>query len=145
MPYQIGTSKCSRPASAAVGVFGITTERCADNTAIARARPAWIWLAAAGTAMISISTSPPIMPTKAWPDPLYGTCTILIPARLCKSSGARCVVVPMPPEPNVNLPGLRRASEISSFNVFAGTDGWTSNTFWITAICAIGARSLAGS
>ena len=41
--------------------------------------------------------------------PLYGTCTICVPVMSMKSSMLRCIVPPLPAEPNISWPGLRFA------------------------------------
>ena len=54
----------------AVGTFGSTAWRLSDRTARARTFPAWICAAAAGTAITSMSISPPTIAASASPVPL---------------------------------------------------------------------------
>jgi hypothetical protein len=60
-------------------------------------------------------------------------------------SQPRCAGVPTPPEPQVSAPGLRRASDSSSFTVFAGTLGWPTSMVGALATGVIATRSRTGS
>ena len=51
----------------------------------------------------------------------------------------------MPAEPKVRLPGFARASTISSFTVFAGTDGCSVSILGEETACEIGAKSRSAS
>ena len=81
----------------------------------------------------------------AAPVPLYGTCTIWIPAADLKSSPERWLVAPMPALPKLIVFGFALASSISSFTVFAGTLGCTTRRFGTTTRREIGAKSFTGS
>ena len=54
--------------------------------------------AVSDTLLNSIATSPDINATRAGPPPLYGTCTMSMPARSLSSSAPRCVALPLPPD-----------------------------------------------
>jgi len=55
---------------------------------------------------IPICTWPPSRSFTAGAAPLYGTCTMSILASAFKSSPARWVMLPLPAEPKLTLPGL---------------------------------------
>ena len=61
------------------------------------------------------------------------------------SSPERCPGEPMPADDCVRVPGLARASANSSPIDFAGTPGWTTRTFGISATIEIAVKSLTGS
>ena len=61
------------------------------------------------------------------------------------SSIARCVMAPMPGVAKASCPGRALASAISSFGVFAGTDGCSDSTSGLKPISITGAMSLTGS
>ena len=48
--------------------------------------------------------------------PLYGTCTMSIPAIMLNSAPAKWGAVPFPGEPKLSWPGFARASSIRSFD-----------------------------
>ena len=50
-----------------------------------------------------------------------------------------------PVEPKLSVPGFAFASATSSATLFAGTEGCTTSTVWLSAISDTGARSLIGS
>ena len=81
----------------------------------------------------------------ALPEPLYGTCTISTFARLLNNSSDRCGLVPMPGEPTVSVPGFALASAITSFTVFAGTEGCTAITSVTSDISDTGSKSFSES
>ena len=61
--------------------------------------------------------------TMAAAAPLYGTCTMLIPASCLNSSIVTCVVERLPTVPKRISPGLLLARATSSFTVLAGSEG----------------------
>ena len=77
--------------------------------------------------------------------PLYGICTISIPAIDFNNSIARYGEVPVPLEPKLSSFGRAFASAIKSFSDFTGNEGCTSNRFGPEATSVIGAISLIGS
>jgi hypothetical protein len=58
------------------------------------------------------------------------------------SSPPRCCEVPGLDDAKLYLPGLCLSSPRSSWKVFAGIVGCTTNTYGVVAISAAGARSL---
>src|SRR3982074_62125 len=71
---------------------------------------------------ISPATSAP----SAGPAPLYGTCTMCVPARALNSALTRWIVLPTPGDPyDTRLSGLR-ATAMSSLTVWAENDGFTA-------------------
>jgi hypothetical protein len=66
-------------------------------TAIARIFPVLTCGSKPGNAFTKKSTSPLITPTSAGAAPLYGTCTVLIPAIVFSISPMRCEVPPTEP------------------------------------------------
>ena len=105
-PYQFTVRTPEMPASVVVGTLGISDERSVPVVASA----ASLLPSTNGTTLEispnAASIVPPMMSATDWLVPRYGTWVTSIPASLCKSSIDRCVVVPMPAEPKVSLPGL---------------------------------------
>ena len=66
------------------------------------------------------SIRPAMRSVRDWAEPLYGTCSSLIPVRSAKISPTRWVAVPGPTEPKLILPGWDLASATSSAVVEAG-------------------------
>src|SRR6266404_2195842 len=79
-PYQTITSKPGRPDSATVGRSGISEERLKLVTASGLNRPALIMGSTAGMFAIIMVAWPLTRSVTAGAVPLYGTCTILMPA-----------------------------------------------------------------
>src|SRR5258708_13145472 len=61
---------------------------------------------------------------------------------MLKSSPARWLEVPLPPEPKFISPGFVFASRMNSASVLAGTEGWVTMTFGTVATRLTGAKSL---
>src|SRR5260221_11212259 len=81
------------------GTSGSTRERCGPVKATARKRPARICPAVEVPDIIA-ATSPATGAVVAVAPPLYGTWTILIPARTLRASIVRWCWLPLPPEPD---------------------------------------------
>ncbi len=142
-PYQLLASKPGSPASATVGRSGNSAERLAVLTAIPLILPAFI----CGTAVAAVANTSCMLPATrsiiAGPPPLYGTCTILVPAMVLNNSSARCPVPPTPEEPP--LSDLLLASAIISFTDLTGTDGCSTSTLVESTASVTGEKSLIGS
>ena len=91
------------------------------------------------------SMCPLITSDSAAAAPLYGTCTISIPAFILKSSMERCGDAPTPEEPKLTLPGCALAYATNSFRVRIGIEGCTMKTFGTPPIIAGKAKSPIGS
>ena len=92
-----------------VGTSGAPWMRFAENMASERILPP----RTCGISVLGTSTrswiSFAIRAVSAGAVPLYGTCTMSIPAVCFSSSVVRCAAAPMPEEPKLILPGLALA------------------------------------
>jgi len=79
-----------------VGTSGMSNQRSAPVTASGRSVPALMPGCAPGSDAHISGTVPARIAWIAGPAPGYGTCVILMPAVIFRSSAARCGVVPMP-------------------------------------------------
>src|SRR5688572_18675952 len=144
-PNQPSNAQPGTPDSTTVGRFGNADEHLLLLTLTARTLPALI----CGDARIAgakvISSRPETISVIASAKPLKGTCTILIPAVLWKSSPLICEFEPMPADVKLNVPGFALASATSSFTFFAGRDGWTIRMFGMSASGVMPAKSFTGS
>jgi hypothetical protein len=77
--------------------------------------------------------------------PLYGTISTFTLFDCLKICATRSFDVPLPPVPNVTLPGCVRASCTISLTDRAGIDGCTAIVCACEATNAIGARSRSAS
>ena len=140
-PFQPTISISGKPPSVIVGTSGTAGERLGLVMPSARNLP----LCTCGTAACAttniICTCPASTSVTAGATPLYGTCTMLIPADSLKSSAASWVVVPVPAEAKLSLPGCAFASCTSSASDFAGTAGCTTAMNGMLAISVTGAKS----
>src|SRR5678815_2231376 len=127
--------------SATVGSSGATAERLRLVTASARSLPALIIDMPARKLLRKTCTCPDTRSVIACPAPLYGTCTMSIPAILLKSSMPRCGPLPLPDDAYESWPGCDFAKAMSSLIVFAGTDGCTVITKGYSASRDTGAKS----
>ncbi|MOA34344.1 hypothetical protein D3C78_1557130 [compost metagenome] len=103
-PYQPFTTKPGT-LSATVGTSGSKGERRSPVTAMAFSLPA----CTCGNDVEMLSnisdTSPPSRATTAGPLPLYGTCIMSTPVWLLNISAARWLVLPLPADAKLSLPG----------------------------------------
>ena len=106
-------------------------------TASARSLPLLMWRMVEEKPLNMTCTCPPSMSVTAWPLPLYGTCVILIPARLLSSSPVRCPTLATPVEAKLTAPGFAFASAINSCRLFACTEGCAVSTLGEVAICVM--------
>ena len=90
-------------------------------------------------------TRPAMRSMSAGPPPLYGMCTSSTPARMFRSSPARCCVDAIPEEEKLSSRGFALAAAISSFMLRAVKAGCTSQTLGESASCETGAKSRIGS
>ena len=81
------------------------------------------------------------MSVSAGAEPRYGTCCIFTPVIAMNSSPERWMVVPLPADAKLTLPGLALAYSMNSATVLAGTEGCTSMTFGPFARPATGTMS----
>src|SRR6267378_6865514 len=94
--YHCEDSKPGRPDSATVGTSGIAGERRLPVTAIERRRDALTCAISVGMPVITSWVLPAIVSIAAGDPPLYGTCTIVIPAARANSSVVRWLSDPAP-------------------------------------------------
>ena len=92
----VNTSNPGHPSSAIVGTSGSDGSRVAVVTASARSLPAFTCGEALTTLSIMIGTWPAITSISAGPLPLYGTCSMSMPAARLKSSMPRWDGEPLP-------------------------------------------------
>src|SRR5712691_1299645 len=106
---QVDDSIGGPPASVRVGTSGAPWMRFAENMASERIFPP----RTCGISVLGTSTrtwiSFAIKAVSAGAVPLYGTCTMSMPAVCFSSSVVRCAAAPMPEEPKLILPGLALA------------------------------------
>src|SRR5689334_20592977 len=88
------------------------------------------------------STWPAISAGSAGPAPLNGTCSMLQPVIVLKSSPERCTDVPLPEDAMFTFPGLDLHQVTNSATLFAGTPGVTTMTFGVRTRPATGAMSV---
>src|SRR5438874_8297739 len=74
--------------------------------------------------------------------PLYGMCTMSVFVRYVNIAPDMWMLVPLPLEAYVYLPGFFFASSITSLTLRGGNDGCTTSTLLSETIGATGARSL---
>jgi hypothetical protein len=79
------------------------------------------------------------------PKPLKGTCSSSVFVARLSHSMVRCVSEPLPNEPYASLPGFFCACAMSSFRLFAGTEGETRNTMSGTTSGVTASKSFAAS
>ena len=120
MPVHEVTSKSFRPCSLKVGISGISAVRFNVAMPMGRMRPALISAFSAGRPEQNICICPDSTSVVATPAPLYGTCTMSMPATVFNSSPHKCGEPPTPDEAKLILRGLAFASAISSLTLFAG-------------------------
>ena len=77
--------------------------------------------------------------------PLYGMCTVLIPAAWSNASPAMCCVLPMPDDAYLSEPGCAFAAATSDFTSFAATPSPTTSTFGTTTMSPTGCSCFSGS
>src|SRR5258705_13668100 len=98
-PDQLLASYPAVPDSATVGSSGMNAERRFAVTPNATSFPDLMCGMTGESWGKEIWNSPPSMATSAGPEPLYGTCSILILLREAKSAPLRGLGVPTPPDP----------------------------------------------
>jgi hypothetical protein len=82
------------------------SQRVLVVTANGRNLPALMCSMEADALSNMICTCPPTRSERAGPAPRYGTCCILTPAIIVKSSPEMCCDVPLPADAKLSLPGL---------------------------------------
>src|SRR5690349_2257513 len=87
------------------------------------------------------STCPAIKAGSAGPAPLNGTCSMLHPVMVLKSSPERCTEVPLPEEAMLTFPGFALHHVTNSATVFGGMPGVITITFGVRTRPATGAMS----
>jgi hypothetical protein len=100
---------------------------------------------APGTAITPKSTSPAATAAAAGAPPLYGTCVSWMPAACASHSPARWLMLPLPAEPNVMLPGLALAAAISSPKLLNGACALARYSIGASLTMVIGAKSRSSS
>ena len=78
-------------------------------------------------------------------EPLYGTCTALMPATMLNNSLPRCIDEPLPADGKSSCPGCFFASAINSCVLFTGSEGCTHRISGAAVSIEIGAKSFCGS
>src|SRR5690348_7817012 len=127
--------------SANAGTSGSCGERLAVVTASALKRPACTCGMAGGVVENVSATSPPSSALTAGALPLYGTCTIFVPAIDENVSPERCTIVPFPEDAYAISPGRDLANAMNSLTERAGSDGCTTMTSGVCATMAICEKS----
>ena len=79
------------------------------------------------------------------PPPLYGTWIASVPLASRNCTPARWLCEPAPAEAMLSRPGEALSRPISSFVLFAATEGCTTSTFCVIANSDTGTRSTNGS
>src|SRR5687768_6011959 len=134
------------PDSTIVGTSGRNLARLVWLYASARSLPDLICAMDSGGVAIIIWISPASRAVIAGPAPLYGTCTMSVPARALKSAPDRWMVLPTPGEPyETRAPGLR-VWAINSLTVVTPSELFTTRMCASEpAIWVMGAKSLSAS
>src|SRR5678816_536020 len=99
-------------------------ERCGPETASGRNRPALI-CGAFELPDQTATVSPATVAAAAGEPPLYGTCSMLMPARCFSISIVRWCWLPLPPEAYASGGLAFFAYSMNSGKVFTGSDGLT--------------------
>src|SRR5689334_4120474 len=88
-----------------------------------------------------ICTLPAMTSVVACAEPLYGTCTMFMPAIELSSAPARFPGEPLPDEEKLSFPGCARASAIRPFRLDTGRLGCVTSTTGVEPTSPIGEKS----